>query len=112
MDSCWTLFVNAIKTEATKESYTKSMIKFKEFCKVKTYCQFQKMKTEKLKSLLVSYIIQLNDRNLAHSSVSLYLSAIELFLDMNEINYPKRVIRKLLPSIGKKQGGGRLNSLK
>ena len=107
MDACWDLFVNAIKTEATKESYTNSMKKFKEFSKVKTYKQFKKLKTEKLKGLLVSYIVYLNSKNLAHSSVSLYLSAIELFLDMNEINYPKRVIRKLLPADGKKQGGER-----
>lgn len=107
MDSCWQLFVNAIKTDATKISYTKSMEKFKDFCNVRSYCQFSKMRTSKLKELLVAYVVYLNSKNLTHSSVSLYLSSIELFLDMNEIIYPKRVIRKLLPLDGKKQGGER-----
>jgi len=49
MDSCWQLFVNAIKTDATRLSYTKSIEKFKNFCKVKSYCKFSKMKTTKLK---------------------------------------------------------------
>ena len=83
------------------------MEKFKDFCKVKSYYQFSKMKTIKLKKLLVMYVVHLNNKNLAHSSVSLYLSSIELFLDMNEIIYPKRVIRKLLLFEGKKQGGER-----
>ncbi len=61
----------------------------------------------KLKELLVSYTVYLNSKKLTHSSISLYLSSIELFHDMNEIIYPKRVIRKLFPIEGKKQGGER-----
>lgn len=107
MDSCWNLFVNAIKTEATREAYTKSLTKFKEYSRIKTYCQFKKLSNNKLKELLVSYIIHLKSKNLSYSTISLYLSSIELFLDMNEIAYPKKVIRKLLPTDDKKQGGER-----
>lgn len=63
------------------------------------------MKTPALKALLVSYITHLKTKNLRSTSISLYLSSIELFLDMNEVNYPKKVIRRLLPLKDKKQGG-------
>jgi len=107
MDSTYDLFVNAIRTEATKLSYTTSLEKFKDFCKVKKYSQFTKMSTPKLKAFLVSYLTHLKSKNLTHSSISLYLSSIELFLDMNEVSYPKKVIRRLLPTENKKQGGER-----
>jgi len=107
MDSCWNLFVNAIRTDATMVSYTTSLKKFKEFSNIKTYCQLTKMKPTKLKLLLVDYITHLKSKNLTHSSISLYLSSIELFLDMNEVSYPKKVIRRLLPLDVKKQGGDR-----
>ena len=105
MDSCYEIFINAIQTDATKISYTQSLKKFKEFCKVKTYCKFSKMKTPILKAHLVSYITHLKSRDLRSTSISLYLSSIELFLEMNEINYPRKVIRKLLPKKDRKQGG-------
>jgi len=107
MDSTYDLFINSIKTDATKLSYTKSLDRFRIFCKVKKYCQFTKMSTPKLKAFLVSYLTYLKSKNLSHSSISLYLSSIELFLDMNEVSYPKKVIRRLLPTEGKKQGGER-----
>ena len=99
MDPCFDLFVNAIKTDATKLSYTQSLEQFKEFSKVKTYCKITKLKTPKLKELLASYICYLKTKDLRSTSISLYLSSIELFLDMNEVSYPKRVIRKLPKTI-------------
>ncbi len=107
MDPTFDIFVNAIKTDATKLSYTESLKKFRIFCNVKKYSQFTKMSTSKLKAFLVSYLTYLKSKNLTHSSISLYLSSIELFLDMNEVSYPKKVIRRLLPTEGKKQGGER-----
>lgn len=104
-DTCFQLFINAIKTDATKISYCRSLEKFKKFCALESYCQFAKIEPAKLKELLVRYVVDLNSRNLTHASVSLYLCSIELFLDMNEIPFPKRIIRKLLPTEDKKLGG-------
>ncbi len=105
MDLTYELFVSAIRTDATKLSYTTSLEKFKDFCKIKKYSQFTTMKTPKLKAFLVSYLTHLKSRKLKHASISLYLSSVELFLDMNEVSYPKKVIRRLLPIEDKKQGG-------
>jgi len=107
MDATYDLFVSAIKTDATRLSYTASMKKFKDFCGVSKYSQFTRMSKTKLKAFLVSYIIHLKSKNLTSKSISLYLSAIELFLEMNEVNYPRLVIRRLLPTDDKKQGGER-----
>lgn len=107
MDSCYQMFDNAIQTDATRLAYSQSLEKFKNFSKVKTYCQLTKLKTPKLKKLLISYISYLKEKELRSTSISLYLSSVELFLDMNEVSYPKRVIRKTIPKKGKKQGGDR-----
>lgn len=105
MDLTYELFVSAIKTDATKLSYTTSLEKFKKFCEIKKYSQFTTMSTSKLKAFLVSYLNFLKSKKLKHGSISLYLSSVELFLDMNEVSYPKKVIRRLLPTEDKKQGG-------
>ncbi|UVF62457.1 site-specific integrase [Nitrososphaeria virus YSH_922147] len=96
-------FVSAIKTEATLENYVKTMIKFKEFCGLENYDDFKKLTGEQIKEKLMAYVRTIND--LSYSACNAYLSAIELFLDMNEIPFPKRIIRKMLPANNKKQGG-------
>lgn len=100
---CLEIFKRAIKTQATLRNYTKTMEKFKEFCGMENYCDFKKLTPEELKSHMSRYIGTID--HLTYSACNSYLSAIELFLDMNEITYPKRVLRKLLPSNNKKQGG-------
>jgi len=104
---CWDLFASAIKTEATRKGYTQTMKKFKDFCKVDDYCDFITMEPKVLKNHLVGFVSKFKENNLTYSSGNNYLSAIELFLDMNEIPYPKKVIRKLLPSNDVKPGGER-----
>ena len=104
---CWDLFVNGIKTEATKKAYTQTMRKFRDSCKVEDYCDFKTIEPQSLKSHLVSFVSKFKENNLTYSSANNYLSAVELFLDMNEIPYPKKVIRKLLPSNDVKPGGER-----
>jgi len=104
---CWDLFVSAIKTEATRKGYTQTVRKFKDFCKVDDYCDFTAMEPKVLKNYLVGFVSKFKENNLTYSSGNNYLSAIELFLDMNEIPYPKKVIRKLLPSNDVKPGGER-----
>jgi integrase len=103
--NCWDNFTSAIKTEATKTGYTSTMEKFKEFCNLKEYCDFKELPPERLKELIISYVRTWKDRGLSYSSCNNYLSAIELFLDMNEIAYPKRIIRRMLPANNKKAGG-------
>ena len=99
----WDIFVSAIKTEATKVGYCAAMNKFKEFCGVDDYDDFTKMDAVQIKKHLSEYVMSI--KHLRYSSCNKYLSAIELFLDMNEITYPKRVIRKMLPANNKKAGG-------
>lgn len=96
-------FISAIKTEATRYSYVRTMEKFLEYCNLKEYSDFGKLSADQIKEYMKGYVRTLN--NLSYSAGNAYLSAIELFMDMNEISYPKRVIRKMLPSNNKKQGG-------
>lgn len=105
MDPCWNLFDNAIRREATKKNYHKAMERFLKFSRLDRYCDFKELEYDRLKTILSSFVVGWKRQGLVYPSCNNYLSAIELFLEMNEISYPKRVIRKLLPSNDKKQGG-------
>ena len=104
-DPCWNLFDNAIRRDATKKNYHKAMERFLKFSRLDRYCDFKELEYDRLKTILSSFVIDWKRQGLVYPSCNNYLSAIELFLEMNEISYPKRVIRKLLPSNDKKQGG-------
>ena len=104
MESCMAIFMGAIRTDATRTAYTSGIRNFKEYAGLKTYSQLARLGSKKLKMLIASYIEHLKQKNLTYSTINLYLAPIELFLDMNEVSYPKKVIRKLLPPATKKQG--------
>lgn len=105
MENCYENFLAAIKTEATKINYTRALEKFREFSGVKEFSEFKKMSYEEVKDLLAKYVQSIN--HLTYPSCNSYLSAIELFLDMNEILYPKKIIRRMLPANDKKAGGNK-----
>jgi len=68
------------------------------FSKIKNYDVLAKIKTDKIKKLLKDWVIALSEKGLKATSIRSKLSAVELFLDMNEVDYPKKVLHKLIPS--------------
>lgn len=98
-------FTAAIKTDATMTNYVRALEKFRQFAGVKDYDDFLSMSAETVKARLVDYVKSIN--HLTYPSCNSYLSAIELFLDMNEIPYPKKIIRRMLPANNRKAGGGK-----
>jgi len=92
------LFEKAIKSEAARDVYTYSLHEFMKFSKIKKYDVLAKIKTDKIKKLLKDWVLSLSEKELKATSIRSKLSAVELFLDMNEVTYPKKVLHKLIPS--------------
>jgi len=68
------------------------------FSKIKKYDVLAKVNTDKIKKLLKDWVISLSEKGLKATSIRSKLSAVELFLDMNEVTYPKKILHKLIPS--------------
>ena len=94
----FTLFEKAIKSEASRTVYTYSLHEFMKFSKIKKYDVLAKVNTDKIKKLLKDWVISLSEKGLKATSIRSKLSAVELFLDMNEVTYPKKILHKLIPS--------------
>lgn len=95
-------FVNAIKTDRTRESYVIGLDKFAIFSGL-GYDEI--VKSPNLHELLERWVISLNQAKVKYSTAHVYLSAVELFLEMNMILWHKKIIRKLLPSSDYIQSG-------
>lgn len=96
-------FKQSIKTPATQRAYNNGLDKFMIQSNLKKYDSVLRLDTNEIQHLLEQFVISI--KNLSHSTVNQYLSGVELFLDMNRILYFKRILRKLLPSNDKIQGG-------
>lgn len=96
-------FRQSIKTPSTQRAYNNGLDKFMILSNLKKYDSVLKLDTNEIQHLLEQYVISI--KKLSHSTVNQYLSGVELFLDMNRILYYKKILRKLLPSNDKEQGG-------
>ena len=96
-------FKKSIKQSTTLRAYNHALDRFMIFSNYKSYDDVVKLETEQIQELLESYVISIN--NLSYQSVNQRLAGVELFFDMNMKLYHKKVLRKLLPSNEKEQGG-------
>jgi len=101
----FTLFENAIKSEATKIVYENSLHAFMKFAKIKNYDDIVKLSTNNIHKLLCDWIIFLSQKPLKSSTIRNKLSAVELFLDMNRKTYHRKILHKLIPSDDYVRGG-------
>jgi len=96
------LFENAIKTEASYQTYKYGLDKFKDTFKLKDYDSILKIEDKKLQEMVEDYIIMLKKGN-PNSVRSLY-SGLELFLVINDKTLNWKKIRKFFPSMEKRTG--------
>ena len=96
------LFENAIKTEASYQTYKYGLDKFKDTFKLKDYDSILKIEDKKLQEMVEDYIIMLKKGN-PNSVRSLY-SGLELFLVINDKTLNWKKIRKFFPAMQKRTG--------
>lgn len=103
------VFDNSIKSEATRKAYHYALRKFCEWAKISTPDGLLQLKTEFLQQILEDYLFYLKGR-LAVNSINTRISAIELFLTLNDKELRFKKIRKMFPERTKLAGSGFWNN--
>jgi hypothetical protein len=89
-------FINSINSSATRRDYDLTFSYFMDFCKIKSYVNKLTIGT-RIEFIIRDYKVYLrHERRLSPSSVSLYLSSIVHFYEMNDvvINWRKNPSQK------------------
>jgi site-specific recombinase XerD len=85
-NEAYTNFINSVDSEATKTNYRRVFPYFMKFCKREAYEQMLNIEIRKLEGLIRDYIIHLKqNKNLAPGSISMYISGIRHFYQMNDV---------------------------
>ncbi|MGY5148646.1 MAG: tyrosine-type recombinase/integrase [Candidatus Nitrosopumilus sp. bin_68KS] len=106
-DDAWDNFVSAINNDKTLENYVRALNEFMTFHKLKTYDDFISQPVNEIQDLLKEWINHLKSKNLKGNSISTKLNPVELMLEMNEIVWAKRKIKKMIPKSVHEKGGKR-----
>lgn len=99
------LFDSTFKSEQTRKIYTYSLHEFMRFTKIKNYDDITKLKTDKIQKLLEDWILVLSNKGLKAATIRTKLSAVELFLKMNKVNFHTFILHKMIPSSDYIPGG-------
>jgi len=96
-------FKHSIKSDHTYRAYSIALDKFMIQSKLASYDKAIMLKTDRIQDLLEDFVI--SNKKYSFQTGNQYLSAVELFFDMNMVLYHKRVLRKLLPGNDVEPGG-------
>jgi len=97
------LFEQAMKSEATKKSYTFQLNKFSKFYHIRDYDSLLKIDIKKLQEMLEDYLFTLK-KTQSSGSIQTAFFAIELFFSMNDVVLNFKKLRKMFPAVEKKSG--------
>jgi len=106
-DEAWDNFVSAINNEKTLENYVRALNEFMAFHYLRTYDEFVNLPVHQIQDFLKEWINHLKSKNLRGNSISTKLNPIELMLEMNEVVWAKRKIKKMIPKSVHEKGGKR-----
>jgi len=98
-------FDEAIPRDSTRRSYHYTLNEFMRFAKLTDYDKLAKQSTDVIQKLLKNWVVSLKKKELVHNTISTKLNAVELFLDMNEKIWHKKIVRKMLPDSDRIAGG-------
>ena len=94
-NEAYTNFISSVDSEATKTNYRTVFPYFMKFCKREAYEQMLKIEIPKLEGLVRDYIIHLKqNKKLAPGSISMYISGIRHFYQMNDVGLNWEKIKK------------------
>ncbi len=90
-------FKSAIRTQKTFRTYRHCLYDFVKFTGLKSYDDILKLEQKELQDKLMKYIMHDTEKGLRGTSIRAKLCAIELFLDINDKPYNKKLIHRLIP---------------
>ena len=79
------LFHSGIKSQQTRESYTRYLNEFRDFFIIKSYDKLIEIEPKKIQEMLENFLMYQSNQGLSLSSVNGKLSALKLFFAMNDI---------------------------
>ena len=91
------VFEKSIKTKVTLIHYDDWLHTFFKYSGYQDLDKITELPTPKLQDLLKNWVMALGER-VKPNTVKAYLSAVEHFLDMNEVVFHKKVVRSLIKS--------------
>ncbi len=106
-DDAWDNFVSAINNQKTLENYVRALNEFIVFHNLRSYSEFVNLPVPQIQNFLKEWITHLKSKNLKGNSISTKINPIELMLEMNEIVWAKRKIKKMIPKSVHEKGGKR-----
>ena len=106
-DEAWDNFVSAINNEKTLENYVRALNEFMTFHNLRSYDEFINLPVHQIQNFLKEWINHLKSKNLRGNTISTKINPIELMLEMNEIVWAKRKIKKMIPKSVHEKGGKR-----
>jgi len=90
-------FAESINNNATKQSYTYSLNELMRYKKYNSYNDLASLDGKQIQDLLKNWVISLKGRELKYKTIATKLDAVELFFDMNEKIWNKKIVRIKLP---------------
>jgi len=106
-DDAWDNFISAINNEKTLENYIRALNEFMVFHELDAYNDFVHLPVSEIQELFKEWIQHLKSKNLKGNSISTKLNPVELMLEMNEVVWAKRKIKKMIPKSVHEKGGKR-----
>jgi len=104
-------FYNAMKSESTICTYSYCLVKFMEFLKseshidnIDDYDKLLDFDTEKITDILEDFVSYLNSTKKS-KSITVFLSAPELFFEMNRKIWHKKLVRRSMKKDNMEPGG-------
>lgn len=99
------MFLQGVKSEATRESYKYQLNRFLKWNKTKDYDDLLKADEKAIQRNLEDYVVYLKDR-FSPNYIPTIMAPVELFYAMNDVNLNTKRLHKLFPTKTKKAGYG------
>src|SRR5438309_11690452 len=98
LENCrsYKLFKMAIKSSKTLYQYRFPFREFFKYTHLISFDELTHLDTNKIQNLLENWIIDLSARGVKGNSIRGKLALIELFLEMNRVNFHKKILHKLI----------------
>jgi len=106
-DEAWDNFESALNNEQSKMVYTRNLNEFMRFSELHSYDELIQMPVKDIQEMLKTWIKSHKDLKLKGNTINAKLNAVELMLDMNEIVWARKKIRKMIPNANHEKGGKR-----
>lgn len=107
-DEAWSNFESGLNNEKSKTVYTRNVNEFMRFFDLHSYDELVKTPVKDIQEMLkkMDKITQ-GCTGLKGNTINVKLNAVDLLLDMNEIVWARKKIRKMVPRSNHEKGGRR-----